>query len=397
VSADPIPRLRLHAHRRPTAPRPALRLTTGRISCVAARSFDAIAPLAAEWDAVVADAGAPFELTHGWCRAWWAHHGGERDLRLFVFRAADEIVGVVPMTIGRVAVGPLHVRMARTLGTEGRHGAGDLPVRPGWEEAVADELLLRLALDERCEAIRVGPLADPSALLDALRGAAERRADLLCLARDRAAAPRVSLTLPPAPGAFVTDLPRKARALVRRAWAELHNDHDGTVDIRHGGPEVDDAARDLDPLHRGLVERLAPAQRVRLLRLRADGQDVVRLLAFVHGQRAMCDHAAIGTRAPLGAEDLVRLALARLAEGLAAEGVRTLALGPGLQPAARRLGARTRASRSLLIADAAPAIRARARLLALAGDGLDAACRRVFARGLRRPEWVVRTWERTRW
>jgi CelD/BcsL family acetyltransferase involved in cellulose biosynthesis len=58
--------------------------------------IDAIAPLAAEWDALANRAGAPPFLRPGWFAAWWAAFG-TGELRVLTARRDGRLAGVLPV------------------------------------------------------------------------------------------------------------------------------------------------------------------------------------------------------------------------------------------------------------------------------------------------------------
>ena len=62
-------------------------------------SFEAISR--EEWDAFVLSVEGDIYVTHDWCRIWWKHYEN-RDLRIFLFRAAGNLVGIVPVFIERL-------------------------------------------------------------------------------------------------------------------------------------------------------------------------------------------------------------------------------------------------------------------------------------------------------
>src|SRR4051794_13087129 len=62
----------------------------------------ALAPLGAEWDALVRAMPRPSPmLLHGWVTAWWRHFGEGARLAVVVARRDGMVVGVAPFMIRR--------------------------------------------------------------------------------------------------------------------------------------------------------------------------------------------------------------------------------------------------------------------------------------------------------
>jgi hypothetical protein len=61
-------------------------------------TFDAANISRKEWDDVVIDTGGDIYSSYDWSRIWWRHYGKKRDLRLFVFRQQDRLIGLAPMS-----------------------------------------------------------------------------------------------------------------------------------------------------------------------------------------------------------------------------------------------------------------------------------------------------------
>ncbi|HOO18551.1 MAG TPA: hypothetical protein PLU99_15775, partial [Phycisphaerae bacterium] len=67
------------------------------IACESFTDFDALANLRHDWDRFVERVGGDVYFSFDWCRIWWRHYAYRRRLCVFVFRAAGELVAILPM------------------------------------------------------------------------------------------------------------------------------------------------------------------------------------------------------------------------------------------------------------------------------------------------------------
>ncbi len=80
-------------------------------------NFDRLSQIQPEWDHFVESLNCDIFLTYDWCRIWWKYYGGNKALRIFVFRCKGELVGVLPTYIEKIGIGPTAVKIARIVGT----------------------------------------------------------------------------------------------------------------------------------------------------------------------------------------------------------------------------------------------------------------------------------------
>lgn len=138
------------------------------------REFDACRDLAPEWDAFVERVSGDIFLTYDWCRIWWKYFGKGRQLRIYLFRADRELVGLMPMFLETVRIGPISVRRAKMVSSD----SSTSQFRPAIEAEFLGPVVETLLEDIEtfaCDQIVLGPLAGRYAsypeLLDCLRQA----------------------------------------------------------------------------------------------------------------------------------------------------------------------------------------------------------------------------------
>jgi len=376
-----------------------------RLSCEVVRNLADTAHLQPEWDEIVAGLGGPIGATFDWCRTWWQHYAGRREARIFLFRAGNDLVGFAPMLIDNVRLGPASLRIARMLGTDFLPTAADLMVRSPWARPACDELLQRLIVDERCDAVHLRPLRADTDRFETLERVIECRSDLVVRSHDRILAPHTSIALPAKFSDYLKMLPSGPRSQFERDWNRLASDFDVATEIvrepvevsadMHGFMRQHEAqwrltgklGRFVDwpqsgSFHRRLMDAMAGDDRVRILRLWAGGEIVARQLCLISGGVGHCLASARATGRRWSRCGVGRVALVRLLEHLIEEGIHTADTGPGLDEYKTRLGARGHTVRSLLLTANTPGARRRARTFCDVSDAVDQVYRRLFREGV---------------
>lgn len=121
-------------------------------------NFDACRGLEKAWDAFVEAVSGDIFLTYDWCRIWWKYYGQGRSLRVYVFRDGDRWVGLMPMFLERVSIGPVSIRRAKLVGSDSAFGQFRLAIEPEALGPVLQALLKDLGRFS-CEQIVLGPVA----------------------------------------------------------------------------------------------------------------------------------------------------------------------------------------------------------------------------------------------
>lgn len=137
-------------------------------------SFEELAPLREQWDALAASAGSGIFLTFDWCRIWWKYYGRNRHLRVWVFQKGTDLIGIVPLFLERIWIGPVSVRAVRLVGSDHTLAQFSLPIVTDHLAEVGDGLAESL-LREKWDILHIGPIAGLyrhcGALAEALRQA----------------------------------------------------------------------------------------------------------------------------------------------------------------------------------------------------------------------------------
>jgi CelD/BcsL family acetyltransferase involved in cellulose biosynthesis len=320
------------------------------VTASVATSFEDAGLSREEWDQFVLDVGGDVYSSYDWCRIWWRHYGQGRNLRLFVFRQENRLVGLAPMFIERIWLGPVTIRIAKRVSSDFAMDVIALPVSTKWSNSIYSQIISNLVEAEKCDAVWFGfvPSEDPS--LASLRAVATVRGGPVVLARDAAAGVHTSFHLPDSFDAHVAGLERSARQNYRRRLNLLKK----TFDVKQG--VVSDPADALaefrafrafhtrqwqaegkpghfgdwphsDVFNQDLVAQLAKLGRFRMLNLYAGDDTIAMHYAFTFGPNCYSRLPARSTEKDMGRFSLGVLSLMHLLEQMSREGIRRIEAG----------------------------------------------------------------------
>jgi CelD/BcsL family acetyltransferase involved in cellulose biosynthesis len=121
-------------------------------------SFEELAEIRQKWDELAQLSGAEVFLTFDWCRLWWKYYGAGRTLRVFVFTAADGLVGVVPLFSEAIRLWPVWVKAVKVVGSDFTMPQFGLPIKREYILPVVRRLYGKLR-DEQWDILHIGPLS----------------------------------------------------------------------------------------------------------------------------------------------------------------------------------------------------------------------------------------------
>lgn len=183
-------------------------------------SFEELAALQERWDNLAAWAGSGIFLTYDWCRIWWKYYGKNRDLRVLVFQKDTDLVGIIPLFLETIRLGPVSVRVARLVGSDHTLAQFSLPIVGDHLEAVAEGLAESL-LGEKWDILYIGPVAGlyghHNALREALRRAFGNTCSISCKQKHVQTYYFVAETWE----AQLASLSKNGRKHIRRSYREL--------------------------------------------------------------------------------------------------------------------------------------------------------------------------------
>jgi CelD/BcsL family acetyltransferase involved in cellulose biosynthesis len=300
-----------------------------------------------------------------------------------VFRAGDRLVGLVPLIIDVLQIGPVKVRVAKPALADFTLALCDPCVNDEFAEEVFQKLLDRVFTTERCDVFATGPLTERFGSLAKYRAAAQSIEGSRF--SEATIAPHSTFELPDTFDGYMASLVKKQRGNVRRDESLLERNCTLEADVLKDpellGEHVDEFLRmhseqwmregklghfndwpGASEFARSLVALEAVRGRARLYRLLADGKVVAYQLAFRFGEN-------LHWRMPARAADpewdrfgLGRVGLVKMIESAIAEGVSLIEGGRGHYDYKIKLGADEAPLQSALITRPGllPRIRAKA-------------------------------------
>lgn len=124
------------------------------------RSFENTEFLQPEWDRVVAQLGGSVYMSYDWCKTWWKFYGCGKELRIFLFSAADNLVGILPFYIDNLGPRPFQLRIARLVGANIPPKVFDPPIHEDWVQPIWRETIAQLFGHDRCDLLSLGPVSE---------------------------------------------------------------------------------------------------------------------------------------------------------------------------------------------------------------------------------------------
>lgn len=349
-----------------------LRLSVDELSCEVVRSFESIQHLRSPWDRLAKGEGSCIYCTFDWCKVWWDHYGQEDAAHINLYYVGEELVGVVPLYIDTVRLGPTKLRIAKIIGSDYTQAVCDLPISSSWSKQIAVETIQRLFGQGSCDAFATGPISASSGALLALKDAVKERSDMVSMARDRAEASQTIISLPDSLDTYVASLSKNQRSNLRKEWRRLDKAFEIQTDVISDPSEAAAEFEKFVHMHekqwrtkgklghfgdwpnamqfnRSLVAALSEIGRLCLFQLKADGRVIARQYSLLFGDTCHCRFAARMTGLSWESLGLGRVSLSKLFERMIDEGVSRVDAGTGRYEYKLRLGGKEQGVRSLLI------------------------------------------------
>lgn len=121
-------------------------------------SFKNLESMQQEWDAFVESANGDIFLTYDWCRIWWQFYGKGRQLKIFLFRSNNKLVGLLPLFLDKIRVGPVVVRVLRIVGSDSTLSQFSIPILPDHLKNIMEAFFKRIHHDN-WDILHMGPIA----------------------------------------------------------------------------------------------------------------------------------------------------------------------------------------------------------------------------------------------
>ncbi len=397
---------------------------TARLNCRIETSFEPLAAMRDQWDELVEKAHGDIYFTYDWCRIYWRHYAHGRQLRIFLFHTGSQFVGLVPMVIERLWLGPLPIRLARLLGSDWTLAVLHPPVLE--EHAAA---IYRTVIDDAlrhfgCDAVSFARLSGEFTVSEAVRGVCDGTTTNAAVVRDQAITTHTVFHLPTSFDQYLHGLSKSERGNYRRDERRLAEC--GPITVRHSRApgEIDAAFERFASLHedqwrqvgmlghfrdwpksseftRDLLQTVSARGQAEIIEMRVHEVAVAMEFTLRFGETSCWRLPARKMDPEWEKRGLGRVALVRQIESAIGSGITRIEAGSGHYPYKVRLGGVEHPLHALLVARNHWWPRLKARLLAAYADVLNLLYYRIWFCRLaprlplaRRPLW--KSWIRTR-
>lgn len=393
---------------------------TGRVES----SLESLAAMRDQWDELVEATHGDIYFTYDWCRIYWRHYAHGRQLRILLFYDGRALVGIVPLVIERLWVGPLPIRLARLLGSDWTPAVLNPPVLRDYAVAVYRTVIEHSFRICGCDAISFARLSGEWSSADDIRRAAHEAGPQVHIVRDQSKTVHTILHLPATFDAYLAGLSKNERKHYRQGERCLREYGPVTLRCHRKPGEIDTAYGDFVAMHeqqwrplgklghfgdwpqslgftRDLLRALAVLGRAEVAAVSVGDVTVAMEITLRCGNTSYWRLPARKTEPHWEKCGIGRVARIRQIEALTATSVARIELGQGRYPHKLRLGGVEYPLHSILVARNSWWPRLKTRLLAACADLLNLLYYRIWFCRLaprlplpRRPLW--KSWIRTR-
>lgn len=333
--------------------------------------FEAAMDLQSTWDEFVERHDGDIYLTFDWCRTWWEFYGAGRSLRLYVFRGSESIVGLLPLFLETLRIGPLGLKVARVLGADHTTGMVNIVLN---DEISSD--VLQIAYSELvgrygCDVVILGPSAENYSsfkhVLESVEGCSE-----VVLYKSDQAVPYSLFSLPDTYDGYLNSLPKRQRSNLKRDINLIERSLNLSRDTIRSESDAEAVFMDFVELHTAqwkaekklghfydwplaidynlaLAKRMANYDRLRLIRYRAGEKALCYQLCYAFGRRSFWRLPARPVGPDYDKFAFGRVGLAGVIETAIEEGLDEIEGGPGHYEYKVKMGAEEHNLRSVIL------------------------------------------------
>ncbi len=202
----------------------------GQIEFRCSSSFATLEDIRDEWDNFVQSVGGDIYLSFDWCAIWWDSYGRGRQLRVFEYRCNGALVGLLPMFVETLWVGPCWLKIAKIVGSDFTIAMVNLPILDDHSRAVIIQTIHELIEGEKCDAIHFGPLAENYPALEWLVESASD-SDRVEVLRNQLQSPYSLFSLPETFAKYMESLDNRQRGNLRRGRNLVERELDLSLDL----------------------------------------------------------------------------------------------------------------------------------------------------------------------
>ena len=152
------------------------RTTTAALRVEVLSDWSAVDAIEREWDELAERSDAEISSCPAYARVWWKHYGRGR-LAIVVCRAAERIVGVLPMFIQRIGPWPVGVKVARLIGCDSTIAVMSPAIDAAWTTEAVRSTVAELLQHHGCDVVHLGAIQGDTLHADAMRAAGNAAAE----------------------------------------------------------------------------------------------------------------------------------------------------------------------------------------------------------------------------
>ncbi len=185
-------------------------------------NFNQLKAIQQEWDDFVESVSGDIFLTYDWCRVWWKYYGKNRRLRIFVFRHEGALVGVIPLFIEKIWLGPVFVRAIKIVGSDFTLAQFSLPIYPEYIEPVIQSFI-EIISKEKWDTMHIGPVAGKYKHFEKLRSTFDSSLYDTYYIFSKSTGVQTYFDLPDKWEQYLAGLKKKERQLIRSNYRKIQD------------------------------------------------------------------------------------------------------------------------------------------------------------------------------
>ncbi len=210
---------------------------TARVTVESFTSFEELAGYRQIWDELVVSSNGGAFMSFDWVTTWWQYYSDGRDLRVYVFRANNNIVGILPVFMETIPRMPFGLRVIKVVGSDFSPVTIGLPVLKEYIQDVISQLLAQLEKDFGFELLYLGEISAlyPNGKLvsKALEMSGNKQLKVIC----REGGPQTLFSVTNSLNEQISQLGRRERKKIRRNLRAI-NEGDSRIETSYADMET---------------------------------------------------------------------------------------------------------------------------------------------------------------
>lgn len=372
-----------------------------------------------EWNLLLQRSDGFGYASYDYCSVWWKHYCNARQLLVFIFRIDEKLIGVIPLFIEKVSLGPVKLKVAKLLASDHVYSLCDPAIEEKYASKIIQIVKNQIIEEYSCDALSLAPISGTGNSQWLLT-----KSPSIQQVVSKDIGVHTYFLLPNCFDEYLKNLKKHYRGNYRRAWKFLQREYEIQEEVCIDKEQVIQGFEEFQRMHaqqwkqegklghfgdwpgslefhRDLVKSLAQHGNCRLYRIIANNKVVSINYAFRFKNKLQWMLPARLTGEPWDQLSLGRLSLMRMIKAAIEEGVEILEAGPGHYPYKARIGATEVNSKAVLFIAPNSNSRFRIKLFGLLARVYDKIYYRIFFSRIApklpwMPKPLWRSWIRSR-